>query len=128
MILNIADIFRSIGRFGILVLGFTMVSIAIFSGALRSGITIANILSHLPDALPWLLLLFTLLLAWEYELVGGLIIAILGFAGLYYFSAGNQAVVVNIFSEVMLMWAIIILGITFILSWVLRQISEPAYS
>lgn len=128
MILNIADIFRSIGRFGILVLGFTMVSIAIFSGALRSGITIANILSHLPDALPWLLLLFTLLLAWEYELVGGIIITILGLGGLYYFSAGNQTVVVNIFSEAMLMWAVIIFGISFILSWALRQIFEPAYS
>jgi hypothetical protein len=124
MILRLANFFQTTARFGILVLGFTMVSIAIFSGALRNGITIANILSHLPDALPWFLLLFTLMLAWEYELIGGLIILVLGLGGLYYFQASS----IGLISEVMLMWVIISFALMFILSWAIRQVHALSYT
>lgn len=128
MLLSLANFFRSTARFGILVLGFTMVSIAIFSGALRSGITISNILAHLPDALPWILLLFTLLLAWEYELIGGLIILGLGLGGLYYFQASDQAAITSFFTEAMLMWGIILFASLFILSWFTRQMNELSFT
>ena len=124
MILSIANFFQTTARFGILVLGFTMVSVAIFSGAIRSGITIANILNHLPDALPWILLLFTLILAWEYELIGGIIMLLLGLGGLYYFQASSQGII----SEAMLMWAIILFAVLFILSWSIRQMHELSFT
>jgi len=128
MLLSIANFFRSTARFGILVLGFTMVSIAIFSGALKSGITISNILSHLPDALPWILLLFSLLLAWEFELIGGLVILGLGLGGLYYFQASGQAVITKFFTEVTLMWGIILFASLFILSWFTRQMHDLSFT
>jgi len=128
MILRLANFFQTTARFGILVLGFTMVSIAIFSGALRSGITIANILTHLPDALPWFLLLFTLFLAWDYELIGGLVILALGLGGLFYFQANDQAAIISFFSEVMLMWAIISFALMFILSWFIRRMYELSFA
>ncbi len=124
MILRLANFFQTTARFGMLVLGFTMVSVAIFSGAIRSGITIANMLSHLPDALPWTLLLFTLILAWEYELVGGLVILVLGLGGLYYFQASSTGLI----SEVILMWAITSFGILFIMSWFIRQMYELSFT
>ena len=122
MILNIANFFRAFARFGTILLGFTMVSIAIFTGAIKYGITIENILRNLPNALPWLLL--TLLLAWEYELLGGIVMILLGLGGIYYLQSSLHASQ----TEIYLMWAIISLAVSFILSWSIRQMYELSYT
>ncbi|MBN2222594.1 MAG: hypothetical protein JW708_10345 [Vallitaleaceae bacterium] len=107
-----------------MVLGFTMVSIAIFTGAIRYGITIDNILRNLPDALPWFLLLFTLLLAWEYELIGGLLLLLLGIGGLFYISSSGHTPVYQIY----LMRTIMILSLGFIISWAIRRLYYFTFS
>jgi len=124
MILSIANIFRSIARFGIIILGFTMISISIFTGALKYGITFDNILRNLPEALPWFLVLFTLLLAWEYEILGGIILFLLGIFGIYYFHATAHSTMVLIY----MMWAVLTFGAFFIISGLLHNFHRLSYS
>ena len=123
MLLFFANIFQTIARFGVLVIGCTMVSIAIFTGALNYGITIDNILRNLPDAIPWFLLLVTLYLAWEYELIGGLVMLALGLFGYY----------LNIYShssapiQSIIMLSITVFAALFIMSWLFRQTRDEIY-
>ncbi|MCD6091355.1 MAG: hypothetical protein J7J72_07625 [Bacteroidales bacterium] len=120
MILSLANFFQHIARYGILIIGFSMVSIAIFTGAINYGITIDNILRNLPDAIPWFLILVTLYLAWEFELIGGLIMLGLGLGGIFYMQASNDATI----PQLTIMIAITIFAVSFIVSWSLRQIGE----
>jgi vacuolar-type H+-ATPase subunit I/STV1 len=123
MMIRIANFFRHIGRYGVLIIGFTMVSIAIFTGAINYGITIDNILRNLPDAIPWFLLLVTLYIAWDYELIGGLVLLVLGLGGIFYMQASNHSTM----PQFTIMLAITIFAISFILSWAFRQIGEVRY-
>jgi zinc transporter ZupT len=100
-----------------------MVSIAIFTGAINYGITIDNILRNLPDAIPWFLLLVTLYIAWDYELIGGLVLLVLGLGGIFYMQASNHSTM----PQFTIMLAITIFAISFILSWAFRQIGEVRY-
>lgn len=118
MLQSLANFLQSIARFMMLLIGMTMVAISIFTGALNYGITIDNMLRNLPDAIPWFLLLFTLLIAWEFELVGGLIFLFLGLGGIFYMQASNDATL----PQETIMWVIVFSGALFLLSWSLRQI------
>jgi succinate dehydrogenase/fumarate reductase cytochrome b subunit len=118
MPLSLANLFRSIARLGIIILGVSMISISIFTGALKYGITIANILRNLPEALPWFLLLFTLLLAWEYELIGGILLLLLGLGGIFYMQSSNHASL----PQTSIMLAVIVFAFLFILSWLIRRL------
>lgn len=118
MIQSVANLFRSIARFTLLLLGMTMISIAIFTGALNYGITIENILRNLPDAVPWFLLLFSLYIAWESELVGGIIILLLGLGGIFYMQASNHSTL----PQETIMWGVVMSATFFILSWSLRRL------
>ncbi len=120
MLLTLANFFQSIARYGILIIGFSMVSIAIFTGAINYGITIDNILRNLPDAIPWFLLLVTLFLAWDFELIGGLVMLILGLGGIFYMQASNDATM----PQFTIMMAITIFAVCFIISWALRQVRQ----
>lgn len=124
MIQSLANFFQTIARFGVLLIGMTMVSIAIFTGALNYGITIDNILRNLPNSIPWFLLLFTLLIAWDFELIGGLILLLLGIGGIFYMQASNQA---NL-PQATIMWGIVLFAILFIFSWSLRRINELSFA
>lgn len=118
MIQSVANFFQSIARFTLLLIGMTMVSIAIFTGALNYGITIENILRNLPDAIPWFLLLFSLYIAWESELVGGIIILLLGLGGIFYMQASNHSTL----PQETIMWGVVMSATFFILSWSLRRL------
>lgn len=118
MLQSLAYFFQSIARFMMLLIGMTMVAISIFTGTLNYGITIDNMLRNLPDSIPWFLVLFTLLIAWDFELVGGLIFLILGLGGIFYMQASNNATL----PQETIMWAIVFSGILFILSWTIRRV------
>ena len=124
MIRSLANFFQTSARFGMLLIGTTMISMAIFTGALNYGITIDNILRNLPDAIPWFLLLVVLFLAWDFELVGGLIFVLLGLGGIFYMQASNHATI----PQVSIMWSIVFLGIFFMLSLSLRNYKGVIYS
>ena len=118
MLQSLANFFQSIARFMMLFIGMTMVAVSIFTGALNYGITIDNMLRNLPDSIPWFLVLFTLLIAWDFELVGGLIFLILGLGGIFYMQASNNATL----PQETIMWAVVLSGGLFILSWSIRRV------
>ena len=124
MLVSLANFLRNVARFGTLFLSLCMISIAIFTGALNYGITIDTILRNLPNALPWFLLLSTLYLSWEYELLGGLIMLFLGFGALYYLNYNSHSTNTELF----LIYGIILFALLFILSWMIKQIYSYTYN
>ena len=98
-----------------MVLGILVFFFALLSGSEDYGGGISGIIKNSPNALPWLLFLVLIFIAWKWELVGGIIITLLGIAILY---LSNFRVPILTFILVLL---IIILGSFFILSWYLRQ-------
>lgn len=116
--LNLADFLRNLARFGTLLLGFSMICVTLFQGAISYGISIEYILWNLPNALPYFLLLFTLLIAWDYELAGGVIMLVLGIAAKYYLHSNTHSS--NL--DAILVITTIVFSLSFIGSWIIRKI------
>ncbi|MFH0999515.1 MAG: hypothetical protein V1783_01620 [Bacteroidota bacterium] len=124
MTLGIANFFRGFARFGVLLIGMSMISVTIFTGALNYGITISSILINLPSSIPWWLLLFTLLIAWDFELIGGLAMLIVGIIGVMYVQASNNALII----ETAIVWLTVMFAIFFMLSWAIRRFFVFSYA
>jgi len=118
--LNIADFFRNLARFGTLLIGFSMVCLTLCEGAISYGISIEYILWNLPNAIPYFLLLLTLLIAWDYELLGGLTMLILGIGVKYYLNAISFGFNLDTVLELIL----ILFSFSFIGSWIIRKINS----
>ena len=116
--LKTANILRGIARYTLLVLAILVFIFALLSGSEEKGGGIAGIIKNSPNAIPWLILLIFVYVAWKWELVGGIIITLLGIAMLYFlvFVAPNFFLATFI-----LILLIIMLGAFFILNWHLRK-------
>lgn len=115
---NLASFLRNIARFGTLLIGFSMVCFTLCEGAINYGISIEYILWNLPNAIPYFLLLLTLLISWEHELLGGLAMLILGISVKYYLNAYSFGFNLNTMLELLL----ILFSFSFIGSWIIRKI------
>ena len=116
--IKMANYFRQIARYGLLVLGVFVFFFALFSGARGYGGGIEGIMLNSPNALPWLILLLFLLIAWEWELIGGILITLIGLTLLYFFNFQGP----NFFLVTFILTILItILGAFFIISWFLRK-------
>lgn len=116
--LKTANILRNTARYTLLVLGILVFIFALLSGSEEYGGGISGIIKNSPNALPWLVLLVLIFVAWKWELVGGIIITVLGFAMLYFFNFRGS----NFFLVTFILTLLIItLGSFFILSWYLRK-------
>ena len=114
--LKLANLFRNIARFVLLVLAILIFLFALVSGAEENS-GIMGILKNSPNALPWAILLIIVWIVWKKELLGGIIIILFGIAGAAFFSIWN-----NLFEFVFwLILGIIMLGGFFLLSWKLRR-------
>ncbi|MCD6116220.1 hypothetical protein J7K93_04325 [bacterium] len=113
-----ANILRNTARYFLLVLGILVFVFALFSGSENNGGGVSGIIKNSPNALPWFVLLVLIFLAWKQELVGGIIICLLGIAGMYFFNIQGQNFFLFTFILTLL---IIILGSFFIISWYLRK-------
>ena len=113
---KLANLFRNIARYVLLVLAVLIFLFALVSGAdLDEGIS--GIIRNSPNALPWIILLIIVWIAWKKELLGGIIIILFGIAGAIFFSIWN-----DLFEFVFwLILGIIMLGGLFLLSWKLRR-------
>jgi hypothetical protein len=113
-----AAVLRNIARYVLLVLGVLVFLFALISGAESFGGGVKGIIKNSPNALPWLVLLLLLWLAWKRELIGGLLLMVLG-VGLFFFfySAGG---IVHWFPFV-LTSLVAVLGTFFVISWILEQ-------
>jgi len=115
--LRTANVLRNIARYTLLIMGILVFIFALLSGAEGYGGGIDGIIKNSPNALPWLFLLLIIYIAWKWELIGGLLIVLSGFATMYFFVFGQ-----NFFlSTFILSLLIIILGGFFISSWYLRR-------
>ena len=116
--LKTANILRNIARYSLLVIGILVFIFALLSGSEDYGGGFKGIIKNSPNALPWLLLLVLIYVAWKWELIGGIIITILGFVMLYFFNFNGP----NFFLITFILCLLIIaLGSCFILSWYLRR-------
>ena len=116
--LKTANIFRNTARYTLLLIGILVFIFAVLSGAENLGGGLKGFIKNIPNALPWLLLLVLIYVAWKWELIGGIIITILGFVMLYFFNFNGP----NFFLITFVLCLLIIaLGSCFILSWYLGK-------
>jgi len=116
--LKTADLLRNTARYTLLAVTILVLVFALLSGAGEYGGGISGIIKNSPNALPWLILLAVAVLAWKRELAGGILITGLGIAMLFFFNVFSRNFHIAV---LLLILAIIILGICFILSWMLRR-------
>jgi len=91
---------------------------ALLSGSEEHGSGVNGLIKNSPNALPWMLLLVFLFIAWKWELIGGILITLSGFAALYFFNfSGRNFYWFTFF----LCFGIITFGSFFIMSWYLRR-------
>jgi hypothetical protein len=115
---GMANILRYTARYALLVIGILVFLFALFSGAENYGNGIHGIIRNSPNALPWLVFLLVVFLAWKWELVGGIIITSFGLFLIYFFNFLGP----NFFLTTFIMTVLItILGSLFIISWYLRK-------
>jgi len=120
----IANYFRWIARYGMALLSVFIFFFSLCTGARIYGGGIQGALLNSHNALPWLMLFLYLLLAWEWELVGGTIIIIIGLSLFYFFNLQGQRFFLEAFIFNLL---IILLGMFFLVSWYLRTHSRELF-
>ena len=114
----IATILRNIARYFLLILGILVFIFALLSGAEGYGGGFEGVIKNSPNALPWLILLILVYVAWRWELLGGIIITLLGLSMVYYFNFNGSNFFISTFILTLL---ITLLGSLFIISWWLRR-------
>ncbi|MCP5064004.1 MAG: hypothetical protein GY936_16300 [Ignavibacteriae bacterium] len=116
--IKIANILRNISRFTLLLLGILVFIFALLSGSENYGGGISGIIKNSPNAIPWLILLLLVFVAWKWELIGGIIITLLGLGMIYFFNFSGP----NFFLVTFILTLFItVLGSFFLLSWYLRK-------
>lgn len=113
-----AVILRNIARYTLLVFGVLIFIFALFSGAEEYGNGIKGIIKNSPNAIPGLIFLGLVYVAWRWELIGGILITILGIFALGFFGifSSNFMVPTLIISLIP-----VILGSFLIVSWYLSR-------
>ncbi|MDX2361160.1 MAG: hypothetical protein QNK23_10155 [Crocinitomicaceae bacterium] len=116
-----ANILRAFARFGLLVIGLLLFGFALISGSEELGGGFMGIVKNSPNALPWLVILVLVFIAWKWEFVGGVLITTVGLLLFIFFNlmGPNFFLVTAIFTG-----TIVLFGTFFILSWYLRK-SKP---
>jgi hypothetical protein len=106
--------YSNFARYTSLVLGILVFIFALLSGSEEYGEGINGIIKNIPNALPWLVFLLLVYVAWNWEVVGGIILIILGLTLLYVFNFPSA----NLFSTASLLGLLIILiGSFYIIGW-----------
>ena len=114
----IANICRYSARYTLLIIGILVFIFALLSGSESEGGGIMGILKNSPNAIPWLVLLILVLIAWKWELIGGILITIIGLVMVYYFNFSGPNFTLLVFIMTIL---IAMFGSFFIISWYLRK-------
>lgn len=116
--IKVANIFRFIARYPLLILGILVFLFALLSGSEGYGGGIMGIIKNSPNAIPWAILLLIVLVAWKWELIGGIVIVLLGIAMFYFFNFRSPNF--SLFPYFLTI-IITILGSFFIISRLLRR-------
>ena len=89
---------------------------ALLSGAEGYGGGLKGVIMNSPNSLPWLLLFVFVYVAWKWELVGGSLVALIGFFTIFMFDAFEEPFV---FLAISL--PLMLLGAFLIISWYLTK-------
>lgn len=100
-----------------LLFGFLIFIFALFSGAEGYGNDFKAIAKNSANALPWLLFLLFIWLAWENEFLGGISITLLGIALLFFFQMTGNFMTPTFIIVIIVLF----IGNLFLLSWWLRK-------
>ena len=115
--LLLAKYLRGIARYTLLVVLSLAFIFAIFSGSGDYGGGIKGIIKNSMNGAPWLLMLIILFVAWKWELVGGIIMTLLGFGAMYFFCYPWKGFEFAFYLSLV----IILFGLLFIVSWYLTK-------
>jgi hypothetical protein len=115
--LLLAKYLRGIAKYTLLVVFSLTFVFALLSGSGDYGGGIKGIIQNSTNSAPWLIFLVLLFVAWKWELIGGILITLLGFGALYFFCFPWK----GLESAFYLSLFIIIFGSLFIISWFLRR-------
>lgn len=113
-----ANLLRTAARYTLLVIGTLVLVFALFSGAEQYGGGLVGVVQNAPNALPAALLLVMVYVAWRWELLGGILITLLGAMMLYFFNVGGNNFYWIVFLTTLL---IVMLGLCLIGSAYLRS-------
>ena len=116
--LELADILRNIARYTSLAIGIIVIVYALFTKYDDYGEGISGIINNSTNLLPWTMLLVSIYIAWNWEILGGVIISLFGIAMLYFFNF-KAAIFFSIGSVLAVF--VVLLGFSFVFSGYLRK-------
>ncbi len=111
--LLLAKYLRGIARYTLLIVFSLTFVFALLSGSGDYGGGIKGIIQNSPNSAPWLIFLVLLFIAWKWELIGGILITLLGFGAMYFFCYPWKGFEFAFYLSMF----IIIFGSFFIISW-----------
>ncbi len=117
--LKIANISRNFALIIGISIGVMAFIFALLSGSESYGGGLMGIIKNSPNALPWLLFLILIYMAWKWELLGGILINALGVFFLFFFVIFSHQFFLVPFILVLIILSI---GSLFLLSWFLRKV------
>ena len=117
---KLANYFRYPARIILLLMGVLLFVFGLLSGAENSeGITTLNgIINNSPNAIPGVVILLFVLIAWKHELLGGILITLFGLFLVYFFNFSGNHFFITTFVATLV---ITTFGLFFILSWLIRK-------
>ena len=86
----IANYLRYFTRTVLLLLASFWFIFALLSGAEQYGGGFLGVVKNSPNALPWLLLFVFMYIAWKWEQIGGIIVAVFGLVSIFMFDAYEE--------------------------------------
>jgi len=114
--INIAKVFRYTARILLVLASAFWFVFALLSGAEEAGGGFMGIVKNSPNALPWLVLFVFVYISFKMELLGGIVIAILGILTVFAFDTFDSAITFFVIS-----FPFILLGGLLIASWYLSR-------
>ena len=96
--INNIMLIKRISRTALMVLAAFWFGFGLLSGAERFGGGFTGVLTNLPNALPWFLLLVFVYLSWHYEIISGVLIIAVGLVSLFFYNAWGSPLVLFVIS------------------------------
>lgn len=113
---KLAHIIGKTAKIILLIVAIFWFVFALLSGSADYGGGLRGILMNSPNAIPWAILLGVTYLAWKKELIGGIIIVVLGIATMFAFNTFREMITFLLIS-----FTLILLGAALIVSWYLKK-------
>ncbi len=107
-------VLKYIARYTLLLIASLLLVFSVISGSEDYGGGLLGLLKNSPNAIPWLILILLILIAWKHELLGGILIFLSGLWFVYFFNFSGP----NFWWITFILTALIpVMGLVFILSW-----------